>query len=169
MLPDTVVGAVHVFERACPYRTRPLHSQTPPSLAQWAQPAEHGRDPVTDLYVPAGHAEHSPPSSTMYPALHPVLHPALPAVSLYLPAGHAVHSPPSGPVYPAMHSQSVTLSLPAADVASDDGQAKHSALPAVSLYLPAGHAVHSPPSGPVYPASHLQSVTLSLPAALVVA
>ena len=62
-----------------------------------------------------------------------------------------------------MHSQSVTLPLAAGDL-EFDGQLEHSALPAVSLYLPATHAVHSPPSGPVYPALHLQSVNVSLPA-----
>jgi len=144
--------------------------------------SEHSALPAASLYVPATHAVHSPPSGPVCPALHlqsvraslPVadvelddgqaMHPALPAASLYVPATHAVHSPPSGPVYPALHLQAVTLSFPAADVESDDGQAKHSALPAVSLYVPATHAVHSPPSGPVYPALHLQSVTLSLPA-----
>ena len=134
------------------------------------------------LYLPAKHVVHAPPLFPVYPALHSqsvtLSLPAVdvesddgqskqsagPTISLYLPATHAVHSPPSGPVYPAMHSQSVTLSLPAADVASDDGQSKHSALPAVSLYLPAGHAVHWSPSLPVYPASHTQSVTLPLAA-----
>jgi len=136
--------------------------------------------------LPATHAEHAPPLFPVYPALHSqsvtLSLPAVdvesddgqskqsagPTVSLYLPATHAVHAPPLFPVYPALHLQSVTLSLPSDNEADDDGQAKHSALPAVSLYLPATHAVHSPPFGPECPALHLQSATLSLPAALVV-
>ena len=42
-------------------------------------------------------------------------------------------------------------------------QAVHSAEPSTSLYLPATHARQGPPSCPVYPALHLQSVTSSLP------
>tara|TARA_X000000368_G_C23055184_1_gene723520 strand:- start:3316 stop:3804 length:489 start_codon:yes stop_codon:yes gene_type:complete len=36
-------------------------------------------------------------------------------------------------------------------------------LPAETLNVPWGHAVHGPPSGPVKPASHLQSAWLVLP------
>jgi len=39
------------------------------------------------------------------------------------------------------------------------GQNIQSAVPFVALYLPGVQAVHSPPSGPVYPAKHEQSVT----------
>ena len=37
--------------------------------------------------------------------------------------------------------------------------------PLVALYLPAAHARQAPPSGPVYPALHLQSVMSPLPTA----
>ena len=40
---------------------------------------------------------------------------------------------------------------------------KQDAEPSTSLYLPAPHAKQGPPSCPVYPALHLQSVTSSLP------
>ena len=86
-------------------------------------PTAHGRDPVTDLYVPAGHAVHSPPSGPVYPVLHlqsvkallpagelePVgqsEHCALPVMSLYVPSTHAVQSLPLLSVYPALHLQS---------------------------------------------------------------
>lgn len=41
---------------------------------------------------------------------------------------------------------------------------EHVSLPLSLLYVPASHSVQSPPSGPVYPALHLQSVMESLPA-----
>lgn len=44
----------------------------------------------------------------------------------------------------------------------------HPALPDVSLYSPAAQALHAPPSGPVYPTLHLQSVRVVLPDALLV-
>ena len=44
----------------------------------------------------------------------------------------------------------------------------HIALPVVDLYFPAAQAAHVPPSGPVYPALHVQAVTAELcPRALV--
>eukprot|EP00961_Rhodomonas_salina_P218340 2950370-Rhodomonas_salina.1 len=39
----------------------------------------------------------------------------------------------------------------------------HSVEPLITLKLPASHAAHCPPSGPVYPALHRQSVTTPLP------
>jgi hypothetical protein len=45
------------------------------------------------------------------------------------------------------------------------GQSVHADEPDVaSLYLPASHAVHVPPLGPVYPALHAQSSLVSLAA-----
>ena len=41
------------------------------------------------------------------------------------------------------------------------GHSEQASDPFVALYLPASHAAQVPPSGPVYPALHLQSVTLS--------
>ena len=38
----------------------------------------------------------------------------------------------------------------------------HEELPVDALYLPTSHASHVPPSGPEYPAMHLQSVALVL-------
>ena len=38
----------------------------------------------------------------------------------------------------------------------------HAADPAAGLYVPATHAVHGPPLGPVYAALHTQSATSSL-------
>ena len=48
----------------------------------------------------------------------------------------------------------------------DDSQSKghgwHASPPLIIFQVPASHATHAPPSGPVYPASHAQSVSLSL-------
>ena len=50
---------------------------------------------------------------------------------------------------------------------SPAGQFSQLELPSTSLYLPSGHSLHSAPSRPVYPATHLQAVLLLLPATLV--
>jgi len=52
---------------------------------------------------------------------------------------------------------------PAGDVESP-GHAVQDPPPDASLYVPASHAVHGPPLGPVYPAMHSQSPLESLPA-----
>jgi hypothetical protein len=44
------------------------------------------------------------------------------------------------------------------------GQAVHAAVPVDALYLPASHAVHGPPFGPVAPALQVQFVKAALPA-----
>jgi len=41
-------------------------------------------------------------------------------------------------------------------------QSSHAPGPVMALYVPAIHLVHSPPSGPVVPMSHLQSVCAEL-------
>ena len=38
----------------------------------------------------------------------------------------------------------------------------HSELPVTSLYSPRAQGLHAPPSGPVYPAMHVQSVSWML-------
>ena len=105
-----------------------------------------------------------------------------PFADLYSPAPHAMHVPPSSPVYPALHLQSVALPLPGADhdcmghathvlmlTAATTPEyvppahSTHAPDPFSALYVPITHASHCPPSGPVYPVLHLQSVTLPLP------
>ena len=44
------------------------------------------------------------------------------------------------------------------------GQMLHNPAPDTALYIPAAHAVHVPPFGPVKPALHAQSEEASLPA-----
>jgi hypothetical protein len=43
------------------------------------------------------------------------------------------------------------------------GQSMQLAEPVIAVYLPASHAVHGPPSGPVDPALQMQLVTTALP------
>ena len=45
-----------------------------------------------------------------------------------------------------------------------EGQLLHDPAPDTALYVPAAHAVHVPPLGPVKPALHVQSEEASLPA-----
>jgi hypothetical protein len=102
-----------------------------------------------------------------------------PSVLLYLPALHAVHDPPLGPHQPALQVQAAKAVLCAGELESA-GHAKQVDKPVVSeyvplshrlqtaspttfLYLPATHAVHGPPFGPVDPVLQVQLVKASLP------
>ena len=69
----------------------------------------------------------------------------LPAGEIEL-AGHDEHAlAPESDQEPARHSS-------------------HSSLPAAALCLPAAHAEHAPPLGPVKPALHVQAMAAALPA-----
>ena len=134
------------------------------------------------LNVPASHAVHSIPSDVpLYPTTHlqsinallpdaelvpsgQSEHSPTPVAALYSPASHAVHASPFDvPFYPTTHSQSVSASLPDAELVPS-GHSEHSPTPVVALYSPASHAVHSTPSYvALYPTTHSQSVKSSLP------
>ena len=65
---------------------------------------------------------------------------------------------PSRHTYRQIHLPRVRLwSVP-------EGQLLHDPAPDTALYVPATHAVHVPPFGPVKPALHTQSEEASLPA-----
>ena len=124
------------------------------------------------LYLPCTHSEHG----------------AEPLTSLYVPAVHAAHAAPSGPVYPLLQVQLVSSPLPkpececvghslhvASEIAAMWGtmaalfcvlpcaHSEHGAEPLTSLYVPAMHAEHCIPSGPVYPLLQVQLVSMQLP------
>ena len=121
---------------------------------------------IAPLYVPAGHRTHS----------------AEPLDALYEPPRHAEQAPPSAPLHPALHVQLVSAELPISEYECD-GHAKHvdidvaakaslylppahrahAAVPLDSLNEPAGHSLHTPPSGPVYPLLHVQFESRMLP------
>ena len=64
-----------------------------------------------------------------------------------------------------MHTQSVSALLPGAEAVLA-GHAEQLPVPVAALYVPASHAKHSTPFDvAVYPATHVQSVSESLPAA----
>ena len=113
--------------------------------------------------------EISPVSSEYLPAEHK-LHDAVPLTSLYVPAIHAVQFCPSCPVYPRLQVQLLMIVLPSPEyvccgqllhVATDISPIsieyvpfehnKHTDEPLTVLYVPATHALHSCPFGPVYP------------------
>jgi hypothetical protein len=93
------------------------------------------------------------------------VHASLPLYALYFPAKHAQHVPPSGPQYPALQIQAVTVVCPVAECPEFSLQAVQAAEPLSVLYVPAAHAMHVPPSGPVDPALHRQLVEFGLPLA----
>jgi len=61
-------------------------------------------------------------------------------------------------VYPSLHVHCSTAILPWGEIVFA-GQLLQSKRPITSLYFPLGHMEHSPPSGPEYPGSQLQSVS----------
>ena len=112
-----------------------------------------------------------------------VSHVAAPELGLKVPAPHDVHVPPSGPEKPALQVQSLERMLPTGEL-EFDGQVLHVCAPVAPtvpenvpptqvsqiaepgelLYVPAVQLVHAPPSGPLDPLSHVQSLRASLPA-----
>ena len=95
---------------------------------------------------------------------------------------HAAHCIPSGPVYPLLQVQLINIELPSAEcvyaghwlhvdssispvpaeyVPSE--HCEHDDDPFTSLYVPAIHAAHATPSGPVYPLLQVQLVSSPLP------
>ena len=69
---------------------------------------------------------------------------------------------PGGQNWPRGAEQGRHVSLPA-NVYSPTSHSKHGALPVDVLCFPATHCVHSPPSGPLDPLLHIQSLRELLP------
>ena len=122
----------------------------------------HVASPGAILCFPATHFIHGPPSGPVKPAMH------VQSVVLLLPVGdvaletqfkhlvwstdeyvlseHCVHVTDDGAeIVPGLHSKQF-----------DD--------PFTALYFPSAHISHGPPSSPVNPATHAQSIMLLLPA-----
>ena len=148
-----------------------LHIQSipaslPTALMEFAGQFTHAALPVSTLNFPATHAVHAPPSAPVKPAAHlqfvkaslpggesepagHLAHASEPLFCLYTPAGHAVHGPPSAPEYPRWHRHAAASVWAVSACPELAGQAVQAAEPLFSLYAPAGHALHGPPSGPV--------------------
>ena len=118
--------------------------------------------------LPATHSEHSvvPASGAYVPRaqgrqLSIALFPT--DVVEYLPLGQSVHEgAPSSEYFPAAHHrQALGDADPVLCTCLPAKQLLHLSDPLVSLYLPAAQLVHGPPSGPVVPAMHVQSVISS--------
>ena len=67
------------------------------------------------------------------------------------------------PSYPAMHPRQLADPDPLPGPTVFEAHCKHAAEPATALYMPATHAVHGPPSGPVAPVLHRQLVRTIFP------
>ena len=123
----------------------------------------HAWTPVSALNLPTAHATHACAYTTsyvmavfstcVYPTLHTQLvtltaaageflmaaqsvHATGPVTFLYLPATQATHTSPVFPVYPGPHAHSA---LPLCDTLFA-WQLRHGDVPAMRLYVPAGHA-----------------------------
>jgi hypothetical protein len=128
-----------------------------------------------------GHSTHelNPPGE--YVPASQLMHATLPLVFLNVPAAHGEQAPPFGPVYPALQAHAVTAELvlgefvftghtkqvdatvaPTVPEYFPAKQPVHDPLPLKSLYVPAPHASHGPPFGPVYPALQVQAAAAEL-------
>ena len=92
-----------------------------------------------------------------------------------------MHIPPpaASPQKPGAQLQPLEAVIPSADAVfapqlvqtlelsplanEPEGHAAHPALPVASLYVPAPHPVHGPPSPPMYPKEQMHAVTAALP------
>ena len=119
------------------------------NLAQAALEVTEQPAAYDELYFPATHGMHWPPSGPVEPALQvQLVEAALPASELESD-GHAVH-----------------VELAAAFTAVEYvpvPQFVHSAVPVDVLYLPATQSAHVPPWGPLEPALQVQLVEAALP------
>jgi hypothetical protein len=129
----------------------------------------------------AGHSTHELTPAAEYVPAPQLMHATLPLVFLKVPAAHGEQVPPFGPVYPALQVHAVTAELvlgefvftghtkqadatvaPTVPEYFPAKQPVHDALPLKSLYVPAPHASHGPPFGPVYPALQVHAVATEL-------
>jgi len=106
----------------------------------------HSEEPVALLYFPEMHAEQTPPSGPVYPMLQVQL----------AAAGQPVHDAPE---FDEQTTHADSAVAPVVVEYVPDPQFVHAAEPVASLYCPEAQGVHVLPDGPVYPASHTQSVT----------
>jgi hypothetical protein len=133
--------------------------------------------PCDSVVEPAGekHAVHAlaPDTSANAPArqLVQTLTLLAPVTPEYFPARQLVHTAallaPVTPEYvPARQLvQTVSVLAPVTPEYAPAGQAMHALDPGTVLYWPAAHAGHRPPSGPAYPALHVQLLRNPLDAA----
>jgi hypothetical protein len=136
---------------------------------------------VAAEYVPATQSRHvaatvAPTVVEYLPAPQSVQR-AAPVPVLYFPAPQAVHVPPLGPVNPTLQTQLASAGEPTGACVSAGQawqalcavaatvveyvltlQSVHTLLPMNLLNLPGTHAVHVPPSTPLYPVVHMQFV-----------
>lgn len=127
--------------------------------------------PVTVEYVPAGHdvqtAEELAPTTPEYAPAGQLMQTAEELAANtpeYAPAEQFVHAlAPSSEYAPAgQFVHTLTLVAPLTPEYVPAMQFVHAALPPMLLNLPATHAAQAPPSKPVYPTLHLQSVAAEL-------
>ena len=154
-----------------------------------AMQSAHPVAPVKILYFPAMHAVHVPPFGPVYPRLQRQLVKRLLPIGETELSGQFWHNPisaePETVLYvPALQSMQVlVVEAPQAVEYLPVSQLRHVVnteaptvveylpllqsvqawFPCVSLYFPASHAIHVPPSGPVYPTTHRQLVLRLLP------
>jgi hypothetical protein len=108
----------------------------------------HNALPVLILYLPATHAEQTPPLGPVKPTLHVQAARTELETRELEPAGHA--------------TQVVATVAPVVVEYVAAAQSVHTALPVLILYLPGTHAEHTPPFGPVKPTLHVQAARAEL-------
>ncbi len=135
------------------------------------KPTLHVQEVTTELGLGelefAGHAIHVvaivAPTVVEYVPAPQLVHAALPVVE-YVPGPQSEHAAlPVVEYVPAPHAIHVVATVaPTVVEYVPPPQSVHTTLPVVILYLPATQVVHTPPSGPVDPALHVQAVITEL-------
>lgn len=147
----------------------------------------HAANPDTVLNEPNVHALQSHAVAPVYPREHTQSISALlatglvelpghgvhtdtslaPTVVLYVPSSHWLHGdvcPATVPYVPAPHATQLDDAVaPTAVDIVPVAQSVQLADPGAALNVPAAHGLHGPPSIPVYPGLHTQSVGSTLP------
>ena len=142
------------------------HAALPSLLYALAPHETHTPDPLTALYVPAGHAEHDPadPVKPAAQSLAQLLAELLPAAEL-VPEGHCWHvdsslAPILSEYLPAVHNTHFdSASFPVVAKYLPAPQLSQPELPAVAEYFPASHVRHvlsivAPGEARIFPATH---------------
>ena len=116
--------------------------------------------PDTEVEFPA-HARHTliavAPVCAEYVPAAQLTHVVLPGSPEYFPGPQLAHAPSAdapatGEYFPALQfTQVFSAAAPVALEYLPAAQLVQTEAPASALYFPASHAVHVPPSGPVYP------------------
>lgn len=140
-----------------------VHALAPRPANAPAGHGAHSAAPLEFLNVPAPHATHGPPSKPWWPLVHVQASRTALAAGEFVFAGQGAQAPAPAAAN-VSGGQGVQALAATPPTAVPGGHGAQAALPAAALKVPAAQGAHAAPADPVYPATHLQSNTTTLPA-----